>query len=418
MNSVVGIDPTKPSRRIHADWLTMVFAFPDDIVEDADGYFTKHLRFIDSLKMALGLDELVFDRLMHGVHFYQSAQHCSGITVAYSEEKVSQGIMVDISGRGLETWEACLQKNVLGDDVNADNLVPTMIKKIVNEYEVHFTRIDVAADYYNTGKTTAPWFISKQIEQHDMISKAATVTDVYSRPSFGGTGGLDEVNEGYTVYVGSKSSQKFLRIYNKLNERLAKYGVLNELKSHHRWEFQLRADYAQQFIQDFIQSDSLSESFVATLSGYMRFVDSSGSHQAKRSRYPDADWWKKMISDSQRKLKLIASHQKPSFVKTLEYAQGGPSNAYNTIFLISQANYIKNGFSEEDACKHANEDVLELVHGGHAKDSVVSAGILAGSDSIPEAILKKWRKAYEVNKLPVFKALLDKFDGDKVYIDD
>lgn len=96
--------------------------------------------------------------------------------------------------------------------------------------DVKFSRIDVACDIFNIPEEI--------IEQYQLIKDVSTHT-------YRGRGGQLE-----TIYWGSSSSERQVRLYNKLKERNKKgFGVIEEIDTWWRFEAQLRGKTTKEWFE-------------------------------------------------------------------------------------------------------------------------------------------------------------------------
>lgn len=140
----------------------------------------------------------------NGYPYVVSAADCSGLRFMATEPNARMGIHVSWSGSALKT-------------VN-----PMAILKMCGRQDGTPTRIDLAVDCPDT------------FDQYDLYATlSAGQAKTASR-----THQLIQSNKGWTIYVGSRTSEKFLRIYDKQAEA----GLEEPLT---RVELECKGDYAE-----------------------------------------------------------------------------------------------------------------------------------------------------------------------------
>lgn len=126
-------------------------------------------------------------------------------------------------------------------------------------------------------------------------------------------------NDGFTIYIGSKKSNLFFRLYDKAIER----GFIDRSCGHWiRVEVQLRHEKADSWIRQNCKPENL----IGVLADMIRFIDSfdTDSHKNRRET---ALWWEKFIGNASR-VHLLS---KPGVEYNLEklqnyvFGQAGPS---------------------------------------------------------------------------------------------
>lgn len=362
MTRLKTVDPVKPSSACHFDWLTVVFPIPD--LEER--HFWTVDSWIDGLLADLYLGDMTWEDLKHGLYTYEKAKASGGqsIIIAWNEPHFrdfktgemiyapgKNTLMIQISGEGVETLESIFE--------NRGQVIADFVK-VCFEYDGHFTRVDACTNFFNWSHFYSARYVGEQIEKGCLISRSTTVRTI---KTFHSSGALPECEEAYqgsqepfTTYIGVNPKQ--LRIYNKLAERSNKINRLYNIHSWSRWEFQLNGNQAQTFMTEYRDSGyELVQTWTNLLASSYRFIDMSGKKQAKKSRYPTAKWWQKLVSDATKKIKVRTEKQKPSFEKQKKWVDRQVLPTLASMYQARFKKYVQNGVSEEDAKRLATEKV-------------------------------------------------------------
>ena len=135
------------------------------------------------------------------------------VTISYHEDRIDMGILLEFSAVGKKLYEK--QCRLKGIDVNWKKLIEVVYQK----FNGHVTRIDIAIDFINFGYSVDKINRKLQTERYIFLN-AGNRTIPLERIQFIGEG-----KESQTLYIGSRRSDSFLRIYNKKIEQLKKKGI-------------------------------------------------------------------------------------------------------------------------------------------------------------------------------------------------
>lgn len=205
------------------------------------------------------------------------------------------GIHVDVSGSAVafffETFFGFLLSDTpYGDSAvqipedwdfrDADNIVALLFHRI-REFAT-FTRLDLAIDDF--GK-----FFSVS-EVHSLVQNHQCVTRFRSYQYYSSHNMSDNSLTGETLYIGSKKSDAFLRIYNKGLEQGLELPWT-------RWEMQLRDERATAFSDMILNCErhenSVAPIIVGVLAGFVRFVNLDNLN---RTRCTVLEKWEDFLS--------------------------------------------------------------------------------------------------------------------------
>ena len=233
------------------DWLsfTVQGCSPDDVVS------------------MLGLAHVSWQPKERGARGYKSGIYYESISIFY-DGRENMGVWCEMSGSGCRTFE----------DTSAYTW-PELFR-ILEERRCNVTRLDVAFDDH-TGILDLTQ-LQRDVQFLQFVSKSRQVGIEWSLDQNTGI-------EGRTVYIGSKSSNMVIRIYDKAAER--------QKKGEHwiRVEMQMRDVLAWQYVVK--SAGSAGEIFAGILANYVRFVDEDPL-DTNRWRWPMKKYWSDLIGSA------------------------------------------------------------------------------------------------------------------------
>lgn len=185
--------------------------------------------------------------------------------------KANKGCALNLSGQGcreLETFSPTLSW--------------PMIFSRLELLDACFTRLDLAYDD-RTGVIMLPR-LAMDVADGNFIGRARYTQRVYSHD-------FDTDIDGLTVYVGSKQSDVFVRIYDKAAERGYSPADMHWV----RVEIQLRNARAVLAARSVATEPHIGDVFSGILANYLKILEPTGD--SNKSRWPVADYWEKVIRD-------------------------------------------------------------------------------------------------------------------------
>lgn len=227
------------------------------------------------LKMDLNL----FEELPKGKLGYKKQIFFNNITICYDGNE-DMGTHIILSGQGCRQFEV-------------DESLLDLIKRI-NIIEGKLTRIDLALDC-RTGELIKFDNLLEDIIKGNIISKWKSSTEIIKR-------NLDGETEGRTISLGSRSSNTFLRIYDKAMEQKVD-------GTWYRIELEIKKENARE-LQKIINKDNTGQIMQGILKNYMRIVVQNNKDKNK-SRWKTADYWENIINDVE-KVKLARKGEEKS----------------------------------------------------------------------------------------------------------
>lgn len=232
--------------------------------------FTSKVDSPEDIKRILGLTHVPWiDR--NGMHGYRKRYYFNSISIHYDRDDCT--VWCEMSGQGCrayETYSTCC------DWIGLFNLVTEKVVDIIlpnKDYNV--TRLDVAYDDWEG--------LLKKIT----LQKALRDNNVVTRFRDYGNEHQSYTKKDFTLYLGSKKSEVYMRIYDKAAER-----EREDVEHWIRFEIQLRNDRAFCFIQSlFYNNFDIGTVYFGVLNNYVRFVKPSSD--SNKSRWQNASWWDK-----------------------------------------------------------------------------------------------------------------------------
>lgn len=249
--------------RLCYDWFTCTLSLDSEWFSDHDvnGMF-------GPFPYLLGLHDVSWEmhRARSGYMFRYSFDGISISTPAL--DAPSPNILLDMSGTGCRAFETY-------GSGKWNELFQFALKYC------HITRLDVAYDDIE-GLLDGPTMYTLYLVKREYVSKSRTHEIIASWED-----GSDR--RAYTLYIGSKSSDCMLRIYDKS----AQLG-LDEKIHWFRVEFQLRRNRARQFLE---MSEPIGERFAGVLVNTFRFVQPVES-DSNRWRWPMHKFWSDLCNSA------------------------------------------------------------------------------------------------------------------------
>ena len=185
--------------------------------------------------------------------------------------KAHKGCCLNMSGQGCREFETY-----------SPSLSWSMLFSRLDLLGGRFTRLDLAYDD-RTGVIILPR-LAMDVADRNFIGHAKYTQRLYSD-------NIDEDIQGLTVYVGSRKSDLYIRIYDKAAERGYRDGECHWI----RVEIQMRNDRASMAARSVSTDPNIGNVFAGILANYLRILQPNGD--SNKSRWPTADYWEKILRD-------------------------------------------------------------------------------------------------------------------------
>lgn len=243
-----------------------------EIVIDWLQFTTKETNPLNVIITLLRLDVKDFVELKKGKMGYKRQWHSDNIFILFDgNQKLGEemGTHVIITGKGCRIYE---NNNSLTDLIDR-----------VNEYNCKVTRIDLAIDD-REGNVIVLDKILEDVREGNTISKWKNSLELTQRELRTG-----KIN-GQTINLGSRSSEVFLRIYNKSMQ-------LQEKGNWTRMEIEVKGKKATQ-LQKIISKEPIGPITKKLINNYIRIVEPG--KDKNRSRWKTKSYWEKIINTTEK----------------------------------------------------------------------------------------------------------------------
>lgn len=277
--------------------------------------FTTKIHTWEQIVILLGLDPSSFSAVSAGVNRYQYKRTFENITICYtindtikidgSVLSYNAGVCVIMSGKGCRDFE----HYGTGDYRRLFKLILDNWSADADDRKMNLTRIDLAFDDFNGGLDLQNVANSARLGYFVSSCKCTTI-DSDGNVVNKGKYNIFESECGLTVYFGSRSSNTYLRFYDKYLEQLNSGSPLpGDIKSWVRTEIELKKENCIGFLRIFLREVSGCKMpnvfknavidndvnkefdiFFGILNNYIRFVVPTGSDTNIR-RWSNAPWW-------------------------------------------------------------------------------------------------------------------------------
>jgi phage replication initiation protein len=271
----------------------------------------------------------------------------------------NMGIHFDVSGSAMSDFYEVYYKSCFNNETPFGELAIDMeldvVKSLFHRIQElgHITRLDLSIDnktdiYYSVRQ------LHEQLSLGRFVSKWRTYKFIEEKETNGNC-------VGRTIYMGSRTSDIMLRVYDKELEQNKKYPDADDVNHVNyrwvRWELELKDDRANMVVNHILSGKTVGYIAVGILSNYLRLINLDDSN---KSRCSSQSVWESFIDDVSC-LRLYVSHDE----KTLEMKKDWLIHqCAPTIAGIIMANHGDFSFLSECIDAHAmrmNKKLRELV---------------------------------------------------------
>lgn len=243
-----------------------------------------------------------------GIGYKNSIKHMHENIQVFFEGTDEMGVHIRVSGSAVKYALQCFLDTYKVDspfgycyevdDVSMPFILSKYVSKVLSVG--HFTRIDVAIDDLGIKYFSVPE-IHKYFDDELIYGKFRN-WDVNKGSKFDGK------LRGYTVYVGSRESDVYLRIYDKMLEQGIDVPWV-------RWEFEIKHAKADVFAKQIIDNNNFGELAFGLLNEYMRIIIPTST---RKTRCKSLDKWLDFIGNV-KKTKLSLPPVVKSYEKKLNW---------------------------------------------------------------------------------------------------
>lgn len=279
--------------RCSIDWLSFTVTDTRDLISTLRVFGFSYTDFYLCEKGAMGYKKML---MLHG----------SALRVLYDGND-NMGVHFDVPGSAIpdlfsyfsKTLEEWTPWHTYALDIDI-SLVMALMDCI--QTHGHVTRLDLAVD-----DTEKVFYTVGQLEGilcfGDFVSKFRHWQSIQKKSISGKL-------EGYTIYLGSRSSDVMLRVYDKQLEQNGKRGDSEEPIMYEwvRWELELKGERAQLAAKSMIDGISVGALCIGVLSNYFRVIVRDDSNKSRCSTDPK---WQRFI-DGIQALRLYVHHDEKS----------------------------------------------------------------------------------------------------------
>lgn len=299
------------------DWLTFsIPVFPDELLGRSGS--ACHALWSD-VAAFLGLETQDWNADLTSSLCYEFRAACGGISIHYttpfydssaSGKKRNLGFCVEMSGQGVRFFETF-----------GKGSVPDLLRQILafsTKYGWNCSRLDLAYDDF-TGLINLS-VMADQAQVYAFTSRSQS-RKIFRESS------SDPEADAITVCHGSRSSNIFIRCYDKRLER-------SRLDVPHwvRLEIQFRHENAIGVIK-FLQADSVGNVFSGVLSNYLIYRDPNPSDSNKR-RWDVSPWWEKLLRGIAPIMITEKKTVEYNFEDVQKWVHGTMSSAVKTLLAL------------------------------------------------------------------------------------
>lgn len=224
------------------------------------GYEVEHVQAL------IGMSDVPWQEMEHGHNGYPDGIFHNGVSIYFGASE-SMGVCLNMSGQGCRAYETNGSNDWLG------------LFRLINDAPddvIKITRLDMAFDDH-TGVL-------------DMSEMLTDLTCCFFR-SRARHWEVRYGTKGTSLYIGSESSNMFVRIYDKAAER----GFDPEEVHWLRIEMQMRDVNAKGYIRGLLASSDMSLQFRSVLRNYVCFL--KPSEDTNKSRWELAEYWSNFLDN-------------------------------------------------------------------------------------------------------------------------
>ncbi|AGU76922.1 replication initiation factor domain-containing protein [Streptococcus intermedius] len=227
-----------------------------------------------------------------GINKYQRHYACSDIKVYFNQALDKMGVYLELKGQGCRQYEEFLNGN--------ENNWVALVNRLY-QYQVNFTRIDIANDIYD--KALSVQTLYAYCKRGLCITRAQHV-DYYERS-------ILETGErvGETVTIGARGSQQWC-VYNKLMEQRGKANII---------------------AQQIALKRPLAAIYFEAINGHYRFVRPNDKDSNKRRR-PPVKWWQDYLQ-TEIKTRLSIERTKPTLKQSEQWTEKQVSKTLAKLYV-------------------------------------------------------------------------------------
>ena len=357
------------------------------------------------IRDVLGMDVALFEKLPYTWQGYQDVVEYQNIRVASNgredEHFSNMGVCVSITGNGCRTFETLSHLGPASEEGGFSVNFMRLFEYLDKDETVNVTRLDMAADDRD-GLLEREDIIDRYLQ--DGIRTRTTKWDLI-------IGKKNKVKGGFTLYIGSRSSEFFTKIYDK--EAEMKQNKLVDTGHWIRVETTLKHKNAESFIHLLVQGQEVGQLMAEVLNDKFSFINLDDSNITRCSV---CDWWEEFVSEVQ-KVRLVTRRAVQHSVSQI--AEWVKTQISPSLYILSKTlgysvlREIIEGASEriED-----DERKMAIIRDYHIK-SEAGRRVVLESDVVKEKAERlKFQEEREKEEWRQAREYIERYSEDKCYI--
>lgn len=313
------------------------------------------------IEKLLHMDMNWFTHESRGFYHYTETFSYSSIRIFRNPENINMGIMLDLSGQGCRELEEIFEedgnrtwteffRSLYDDDVFGQGVV----------VDTKITRIDIALDELIVGgqENFDLFYLKEKVE-------TGLVDTNFKRYEFGGGltfGKEGNVNDGLSLYFGSRQSPMFFNFYQKdyelaKKESISVEDVRKKYEIKNRYEIRLSDEKAFLFVEYFLSSgESLDWLVKEIINNSLTVYDIEEGMKVYCKKWYD-------VVDKLEGLKLSVKGEKPSIDKTLRWLSNYLAPSLKMIKIIDSRLGTNELIERIDSAelKEKHEEIIDMV---------------------------------------------------------
>ena len=144
------------------------------------------------------------------------------VTVMFNPKRLDMGLLIDLTASGKAMFESLAQLQ----DIKVD--WKRIVEVIYQKFQGHVSRIDVAIDLIDYGYSVDEIYNKLKNEEYLFLNARKQIIPAKRIRYIGAN------NQVLTIYVGSRNSDAFLRLYDKRQEQLDNKGLYRSLANNYQ----------------------------------------------------------------------------------------------------------------------------------------------------------------------------------------
>ena len=162
-----------------------------------------------------------------GKNGYTNSINCGAseqglVTVMFNPKRLDMGLLIDLTASGKAMFESLAQLQ----DIKVD--WKRIVEVIYQKFQGHVSRIDVAIDLIDYGYSVDEIYNKLKNEEYLFLNARKQIIPAKRIRYIGAN------NQVLTIYVGSRNSDAFLRLYDKRQEQLDNKGLYRSLANNYQ----------------------------------------------------------------------------------------------------------------------------------------------------------------------------------------